>query len=98
MSCMRLRAYENVQLQPHSTLQPSLPPTTACLMTLEAHRSEKPCLGPIRRREFLRAGRLALGGVTLGDVLALRAAGGSTGPQTSVILFWMWGGPSQLET
>ncbi len=54
--------------------------------------------GLIRRRDFLRAGMLALGGVTLGDVLKLQAATGAGRPQTSVILFWMWGGPSQLET
>jgi Protein of unknown function (DUF1501) len=60
------------------------------------------CRGPMHRREFLRAGVLALGGVTLADVLAARtaaaAATGGGAPNTSVILFWMWGGPSQLET
>jgi hypothetical protein len=50
------------------------------------------------RREFLRAGMLALGGLTLPDILAHRAAAGAADPETSVILFWMWGGPSQLET
>jgi hypothetical protein len=63
----------------------------------------QPCKGPVRRREFLRVGTLALGGVTLSDVLRHRAlaaetqAGGARS-ETSVILFWMWGGPSQLET
>jgi uncharacterized protein (DUF1501 family) len=56
------------------------------------------CPGPIQRREFLRAGALALGGLTLSDVLAARAAAGKATRDTSVILFWMWGGPSQLET
>lgn len=56
------------------------------------------CQGPIRRREFLRAGTLALGGVTLPELLRSQAATGSTRSETSVILFWMWGGPSQLET
>ena len=50
------------------------------------------------RREFLRAGMLALGGVTLPQILATRAMAGVSDPDTSVILFWMWGGPSQLET
>jgi hypothetical protein len=40
---------------------------------------------------------LALGGLTLPQVVAARSASGS-GADTSVILFWMWGGPSQLET
>lgn len=61
------------------------------------------CRGPLQRREFLRAGILALGGLSLSDVLRHRAsaAGRDSSPansQTSVILFWMWGGPSQLET
>jgi hypothetical protein len=57
-----------------------------------------PCPGPIRRREFLRVGALALGGLGLSDLLRARAISGSVAPDTSVILFWMWGGPSQLET
>src|SRR5215471_9240041 len=56
------------------------------------------CRGPIRRREFMRVGMLALGGITLSDVMRERAAAGETSRPTSVILFWMWGGPSQLET
>ena len=56
------------------------------------------CLGPATRREFMRIGALALGGMTLPDVLASRAAAGNSSAETSVIMFWMWGGPSQLET
>jgi Protein of unknown function (DUF1501) len=56
------------------------------------------CTGPLRRREFLRIGTLALGGMTLPDFLRARALAGQAPPDTSVILFWMWGGPSQLET
>ena len=57
------------------------------------------CSGPSNRREFLRAGALALGGLELADLLAARAvAGPAANCDTAVILFWMWGGPSQLET
>src|ERR1700679_974818 len=56
------------------------------------------CPGPMPRREFFRVGTLALGGLTLPDVLAARAAGGRQSGETSVIVFWMGGGPSQLET
>lgn len=56
------------------------------------------CGGPIQRREFLRAGTLALGGLGLPQLLASRAEAGTQSVETSVILFWMWGGPSQLET
>src|SRR5688500_2972975 len=55
------------------------------------------CHGPVSRRHFLRAGALALGGLTLPQLLAARAAT-APAPDTAVILFWMWGGPSQLET
>ena len=56
------------------------------------------CRGPVSRREFLRIGTLALGGITVSDVLRARALAGHSSCPTSVILFWMWGGPSQLET
>lgn len=56
------------------------------------------CTGPPRRREFLRLGTLALGGMGLADLLAARAAAAGPDPDTAVILFWMWGGPSQFET
>src|SRR5690242_6752703 len=52
-----------------------------------------PCPGPTRRT-FLRAGLGALGL----PALAARAAAGESAPDTAVILFWMWGGPSQFET
>ena len=56
------------------------------------------CPGPFRRREFLRAGMLALGGMGLEQILAAQARAGQPTKNTSVILFWMWGGPSHLET
>ncbi|MBI1325232.1 DUF1501 domain-containing protein [bacterium] len=57
---------------------------------------ENICQGPFRRREFLRLGSLALGGMALPESIAARAS--TQSPDTSVILFWMWGGPSQYET
>lgn len=57
------------------------------------------CSGPMPRREFMRVGTLALGGMSLSRILQLQAqANSGKPPETSVILFWMWGGPSQLET
>ncbi len=53
---------------------------------------------PLRRREFLRLGSLALGGMTLPQVLAGRALAGQANKSTSVILLYLHGGPSQLET
>lgn len=59
------------------------------------------------RRDFLRAGTLALGGLTLGDLFRLRAqsqAKAATEPaktndlDTSVIFVWLPGGPPHMET
>jgi uncharacterized protein (DUF1501 family) len=56
------------------------------------------CRGPATRREFLQAGLLALGGLQLADVLAGRAAAAQESNDSSVILLYLHGGPSQLET
>ena len=57
---------------------------------------------PMSRREVLRAGSLALGGLALRDVIAGRelaaADGPSAGGRNAVILLYCHGGPSQLET
>lgn len=60
--------------------------------------SQQICPGPIRRREFLQVGGLALGGLALPELLAARKAAGSPKADTSVILLYLHGGPSQLET
>jgi hypothetical protein len=62
---------------------------------------ETKCLGPLTRRSFLEAGSLALGSLTLPDLLRGRshAAAASHPPaDTSVILIWLQGGPSHMET
>src|SRR5262245_17468468 len=53
----------------------------------------------ITRRSFLRVGALALGGLTLGDVLRLRAESPAPGKprQKSVIMIHLSGGPSHLD-
>jgi hypothetical protein len=59
------------------------------------------CPGPPSRREFLRLGLAALGGIGLGQITALRAAAGRAGktvPDTSVIFVWLPGGPPHLDT
>ena len=67
-------------------------------MTGATPRASGRCQGPASRREFLRAGVCGLGGLTLADLLAARASSAGAKRPTSLILFWMWGGPSQLET
>jgi hypothetical protein len=51
------------------------------------------------RRALLRVGSLGALGFSLGDWLALRARGlAPEGPAKAVILLWLWGGPSHLDT
>ncbi len=54
----------------------------------------------LSRRSFLKAGFLALGGLTLADHLRLQARAEERGEatrDTAVILFWMGGGPSHID-
>ena len=50
------------------------------------------------RRWFLQTGLAGLAGLTLADTLRLRAASSSSRDPRSVILFWLSGGPSQIDT
>ena len=58
--------------------------------------------GRWHRRQFLRVGGLALGGLTLGDWFAVRGASANARKlplkDRSVIFLFMHGGPSQFET
>ncbi len=66
---------------------------------LEIHRGQaaRNCQG-MSRRTALKAGFLGLAGLSLGDLLRLRAEGTASRKDTAVILLWLDGGPSQLET
>jgi len=59
------------------------------------------CPGPIRRREFLAAGMLGLGGMALPDLFRLRAqaaeAGKKSEDDTSIIFVWVPGGPPHID-
>ena len=52
----------------------------------------------ISRRGFLRVGGLGFAGLALPDVLRARAAAGESGADGAVILLFLAGGPSHLET
>jgi hypothetical protein len=55
--------------------------------------------GTLSRRSLLRVGALGPLGLTLADYFALRASGRTVdGKARSVILLWLWGAPSQLDT
>ena len=68
------------------------------MLTLLAPRIGRLCDG-LSRRNFLSVGTLALGGLSLADLLRLeaRAAGHDTTPQKSVIFVYLPGGPSCKE-
>src|SRR5436305_4227376 len=55
------------------------------------------CQG-MSRRSALKAGFLGILGLSLPDLLRLRAEGSAADKDTAVILLWLDGGPSQLET
>ncbi len=58
-------------------------------------------LNPSRlsRRGLLQAGALGVAGVTLADLLRVQAAQVDSAPRAkSIILLWLWGGPSHLDT
>ena len=69
------------------------------MITLQQPGSRRNCQG-ISRRTALKAGFLGIAGLTLPDLLRLRAEqpASTTDKDTAVILLWLDGGPSQLET
>jgi hypothetical protein len=61
-------------------------------------RGTRLCDG-ITRREVMRVGGLGFGGLTLADLLRLRAeAAPAAGRGKSVIMIWMRGGPSHIDS
>jgi hypothetical protein len=56
------------------------------------------CPGPMGRREFMQVGALALGGITLPEVIQQKALAGHASRDTSVIMLYQHGGASQFET
>ncbi|MFM8892743.1 MAG: DUF1501 domain-containing protein, partial [Planctomycetia bacterium] len=62
------------------------------------------CRGPVPRRSILEAGLIGASGLSLADLLRLRAAAAAGGPDTAlpndtaVIFIWLPGGFPHLET
>ncbi|HEX3148061.1 MAG TPA: DUF1501 domain-containing protein [Gemmataceae bacterium] len=52
----------------------------------------------LSRRAFVQVGASTVLGLSLTDLLKQRASGGLPGTAKSVVLLWLWGGPSQLDT
>ncbi len=68
-------------------------------MLLIGEQRQRTCQG-WTRRAFLQAGGSTVLGLSLADLLRLRAEGGvtATASAKSVILLWLWGGPAHLDT
>ena len=69
-------------------------------MNIDVHNGTYRCCDGISRRNFLRTGSLAFGGLSLSGLLRQQAMAADAGGLTkdmSVILFWQGGGPSQLD-
>jgi Protein of unknown function (DUF1501) len=67
------------------------------MLQLQYHDHGRNCQG-ISRRTALKAGFLGLLGMSLPDLLRLQAQQSAALQETAVILLWLDGGPSQLET
>jgi hypothetical protein len=68
------------------------------MLTLQSGTASRNCAG-ITRRAALKAGLLSATGLTLPDYLRAKSTQTGTGTgEKSVILIWLDGGPSQLET
>lgn len=68
-------------------------------MILIGQQRQRTCQG-MTRRALLQAGACSVLGLSLADLLRLRAEAGAAvaGSARSVILLWLWGGPAQLDT
>jgi hypothetical protein len=70
------------------------------MLRITANDRQRYCDG-ISRRSFLQAGALGIAGLALPDWLRLKAQaaeGGKTTRETAVILIWLDGGPTHMDT
>ena len=69
------------------------------MLTFPGANSTRFCDG-LSRRSFLKLGTLGLGGLTLAELLQLKARGavGQRASSKAVIYVYLWGGPSHIDT
>src|SRR5262249_12076587 len=67
------------------------------MLQIQQGPSRRNCQG-MTRRSALKAGFLGLAGLTTADLLRLQAQGSATKKAKAVILLWLDGGPSHLES
>lgn len=68
------------------------------MLTLTAGDPRRPMCDGISRRGFLKLGALSVGGLTLADLLRLEAQGAARRSTKAVIMVWLEGGPSHIDT
>src|SRR4051794_24791297 len=66
------------------------------MLLVGQHRSRN-CQG-ISRRALLQVGASTALGLSLADLLRQSGQAGESGTARSVLMLWLWGGPSQLDT
>src|SRR5262245_53590851 len=66
-------------------------------MLLVGRQTARTCQ-TLTRRAFVQVGASSVLGLSLADLLRQQAAGETPGTARSVVLLWLWGGPSQLDT
>ena len=67
------------------------------MLTVSAEKTPNYCDGQ-SRRNFLQVGMAGIGALSLPDILRAKEQNGQANKQTSVILIWLDGGPSQHDT
>lgn len=66
-------------------------------MLLVGRQTARTC-STLHRRAFLQAGASSVLGLSLADLLRARQSGHNPGSAKAVVMLWLWGGPSQLDT
>ena len=66
-------------------------------MLLFGRQTQRTCQ-TAHRRAFLQAGASSVLGLSLAGLLRANEGGRTPGTAKSVVLLWLWGGPSQLDT
>src|SRR5262245_45316122 len=91
--CSPLPAFRGIIL-----LMPLRSPGDFAMLLVGQHRT-RTCQG-ITRRELLQVGASTVLGLSLSDLFRRRDAVQASTASTvkSVLLLWLWGGPSQLDT
>src|ERR1700749_5176478 len=66
------------------------------MLTIQGHKNARFCDG-VSRRDFLRIGGLALGGLSMPQILRAEASAGVRKSHKAVIMIYLPGGPSHQD-